>query len=262
MIDERNRRRLKQALIEPFSPPSPNLERITLASLERSPVRRTSTRVLAVAGFLVFMVLAASIALAGHLLRNTSGPVGPSPQQIALQLAQLRQRPLSLPALGPNGSCPVTPQLIKKIYLKLGPWPNQTITTVVFANRGPIYGIYGFRAPETTGKYGYYYRVTYLSDPVYNGLALVRGRRLDGTQRLMFSGPLAAGSAVTTDAVGDPGASTQFFDELVLPPGPPNRSVWRQWRVLQGVPGAGCYGFQVDGPSFHDSFVVSIPPGG
>jgi hypothetical protein len=262
MIDERNRLRLKQALIEPFGPPKPNLERIALASLERTRARRTLGRVLALTAFVVFMALAASIALAGRLLQDNSGPVHLSPQQIALQLAELRQRPLSLPALGPNGSCPETPQLIKNIYFKLGPWPNQTITTVVFANRGPIYGIYGFRAPETTGKYGYYYRVTYLSDPVYNGLALVRGRRLDGTQQLMFSGPLAAGSPMTADAVGDLGASTQFFDELVLPPGPPNRSVWRQWRVLQGVPGAGCYGFQVDGPSFHDSFVVSIPPGG
>jgi len=244
MMDEGNRRRLKQALIEPFSPPSPNLERIALEALERWSFRRTSTRVMALAAFLVFMALAASIALAGHLLRDNSGPVGPSPQQIALQLAQLRQRPLNLPALGPNRGCPET---------KL----NQTTSRPLYANQGPIYGEGG---PEVTGDHGYYYHATWLSDAKYRGLALVRGRQLGGTQRIMFAGPLAAGSLVTTDTIG--GTATRFFDELVLPPGPPTGSVWRQWPVLQGVPGPGCYGFQLDGPSFHDSFVVSVPQGG
>jgi hypothetical protein len=244
MIDERNRRRLKQALIEPFNPPSPSLERIALASLERPRVRRTSTRVLALAAFLLFMALAASIALAGRLLRDNSGPVGPSPRQIALELSQLRQRPLDLPALGPNGRCPET---------KL----NQTVSRPLYGNHGPIYAEGG---PEVTGDHGYYYHVTWLSDAKYQGLALVRGRRLDGTQRIMFAGPLAAGSFVTTDTIG--GTATRFFDELVLPPSSPNGATWRQWPVLQGVPGAGCYGFQLDGPSFHDFFVVSVGPGG
>lgn len=260
MIDDRNRRRLKHALIEPFSPPSANLERIALASLERSAVRRTSSRMLALAAFLVFMALAASIALAGRLLRDNSGPVGPSPQQIALQLAELRQRLLDLPALNTDGSCPNTPQPIKKIFFKKG--PNETITEVLFGNHGPIYGIYILNGPEVTGDHGYYYQVEYLSDARYQGLALVRGRRLDGPQQLMFAGPMATGSLVTTDTVAGPGTSTQFFDELVLPPGPASGSVWRQWHVLQGVPGAGCYGFQLDGPSFHDTFVVSVPQGG
>lgn len=265
MIDERNRRRLKQALIEPFSPPSPNLQRITLASLERSPVRRTSTRVVALAAFLVFMALAASIALAGHLLRDNSGPVGPSPQQIALQLAQLRQYPVSLPALGPNGTCPETSLPIKTRYFKED--PNLRISGPVYGDHGPIYAIVG---PEITfkpmaglvitGEHGYYFQMTYLSDAKYQGLALIRGRRLDATQQLVFSGPLATGSFVTTDTIL--GKSTRFFDELVLPPGPPTGSVWRQWSVLQGLPSAGCYGFQLDGPSFHDTFVVSFPPGG
>jgi hypothetical protein len=151
MIDERNRRRLKQALIEPFGPPSPNLERIALASLERSGLRHPSSRVLALATFLVFIALAASIALAGHLLRDNSGPVGPSPQQIAFQLAQLRARPLDFPTLLPDGSCPVTTPTTKDLYFKKG--PNQTITEVVIGNHGPIYGLGG---PETTGDHGYY----------------------------------------------------------------------------------------------------------
>lgn len=255
MIDERNRRRLKQALIEPFSPPSPNLERIALASLERSAVRRTSTRVLALAAFLVFMALAVSIALAGHLFRGNSGPVHLSPQQIALQLAQLRQRPLNLPVLNPNGTCPVGPQPLKQVYFKKG--PLHTVAEYVYGNHGPIYGLGG---PEVTGDHGYYYHVAYLSDAKYQGLALVRGRRLDGPQQLMFSGPMAAGSLVTSDTID--GKSTQFFDELVLPQASPSSSVWRQWPVLQGVPGAGCYGFQIDGPSFHDTFAVYVAPGG
>jgi hypothetical protein len=257
MIEERNRLRLKQALIEPFGPPKPNLERIVLASLERSAVRRTSSRILALAAFFVFMALAASIALASRLLRDNSGPVRSSPQQIALQLVQLRQRPLDFPKLLSDGTCPVSTERTKDIYFKRG--PNQAITELVFGNRGPIYGLGG---PETTGDHGYYYRVTYLSDAKYQGFALVRGRRLDGAEQLMFAGPMATGSLVATDTVLGPGTLTQFFDELVLPPGPTNGSVWRQWHVLQGVPGAGCYGFQLDGPSFHDTFVVTVPQGG
>lgn len=255
MIDERNRRRLKQALIEPFPPPSPNLERITLASLERSPVRRTSTRVVALAAFLVFMVVAASIALAGHVLRDNSGPVHLSPQQIALQLAQLRQRPLNLPVLGPDGNCHDSPVSMKSVYFGKG--VRQTMAGPVYGNHGPIYGYGG---PEVIADHGYYYHVTYLSDAKYQGIALVRGRRLDGTERIVFSGPLATGALVTTETIE--GTPIRFFDELVLPQGPPNGSVWRQWPVLQGVPGPGCYGFQVDGPSFHDTFTVSVRLGG
>jgi hypothetical protein len=265
MIDERNRRRLKQALIDPFSPPSPNLDRIVLASLERAPLRRTSTRVLALAAFLVFIALAASIALAGHLLKDFSGPVGPSPQKIALQVAQLRLRPLSLPAIGPNASCPETSRPIKTRYFKKD--SSLRISGPVYGNHGPIYAVAGpeitFKPIEgqvITGEHGYYYQMTYLSDAKYQGLALIRGRRLDGTQQLVFSGPLATGSFVTTDTIL--GTSTRFFNELVLPPGPASGSVWRQWSVLQSVPWPGCYGFQIDGPSFHDTFVVSVPPGG
>lgn len=267
MIDERNRLRLKKALIEPFGPPKPNLERIALESLERSAVRRTSSHVLALAVLLVFMAVAASIALAGRLLRDNSGPVNLSPHQIAVQLAQLSQRPLDLPKMLADGSCPVSTGQTKDVYFKKG--PNQTITEVVIGNHGPIYGLGG---PETTGDHGFYYRVTYLGEPKYQGLALVRGHQLDGSQQVMFAGPMATGSLVTTDTVAGPGTSTQFFDELVLPagpasipvstPGPATGSVWRQWHVMQGVPGAGCYGFQIDGPLFQDTFVVSVPQGG
>lgn len=257
MTEERNRLRLNQALIEPFGPPKPNLERIALASIERSADQRTPSRVFALTAFLVFLAVAASIALASRLLRDASGPVGPSPQQIAGQLAQLRQRPLSLPTLLADGSCPVSTQSTKDIYFKKG--PNQTISVVVYGKLGPIYGLGG---TETTGDHGYYYWVTYLSDAKYQGLALVRGRRLDGTQQLMFAGRMATGSLVTSDTVEGPGTLTQFFDELVLPSGPASGSVWRRWDVLQGVPGAGCYGFQLDGPSFHDTFVVLVPQGG
>jgi hypothetical protein len=267
MIDERNRLRLKGALIEPFGPPKPNLEQIALVSLERSRVRRTLGRVLALTAFVVFMALAASIALASRMLRDNSGPVRQSPQPITRTLAQLRQLPLALPALRPDGSCPVSSVETKNVYFKKG--PNQAITEVVIGNRGPIYGLPG---PETTGDHGYYYQVTYLGDARYQGFALVRGRRLDGTQQLIFAGPMATGSLVTTDTVYGPGTSIQFFDELVLPPGPasipvlptspPSIPVWRQWHVTQGVPGAGCYGIQIDGPSFHDTLVVWVPQGG
>lgn len=55
--------------------------------------------------------------------------------------------------------------------------------------------------------------------------------------------------------------STRFYDELILPAGS-SGGFWRQWPLTQGVPGPGCYAFQVDGPSFQDIVIVQVAQGG
>jgi hypothetical protein len=136
-----------------------------------------------------------------------------------------------------------------------------SVSPGLYGGRGPIYGQGG---PETNGTHGYYYDVTWLSDASYHGVAIVRGRRLDGNQEIVFAGQLAAGRLVTTDNVGpiDNYRTMNFYSELVIPAGNPNDKVWRRWAVTQGVPGPGCYGFQIDGPSFQELVVTYVPPGG
>jgi len=253
MIDERNRMRMKAALVEPFNPPRPDLERLAFASIERRRVQRPN-RALALAAFALFMVLAVSVALAGHLLRPNPGPATPR-QQVQILLAQLRDRPMNLPQLGAGGRCIETPQVLKNAILNKG--QKQPDTLSLYGTDGPIYGAGG---PKTTGEHGYYYDVTWLSDAKYNGAALIRGRKLDGPEQIVFAGPLATGTLVTTDVIG--GKSTPFYSELVIPSGQATGGLWRQWHLYQGVPGPGCYGFQVDGPTFQQTVVVDVPQGG
>lgn len=98
MIDQRNRHRMKEALMKPFGDPRPDVERLAMAAVQNRPAHRTATRAVALAAIVLFIALAVSIALAGRLLRPASQIVG-SQEQSAAVLEQLRQRPLSLPAL-------------------------------------------------------------------------------------------------------------------------------------------------------------------
>lgn len=59
MIDERNRERMKRALVDAFGPPRPDLERLALASIEQRRVRRVPSRMFALAAVAVVLVLAA-----------------------------------------------------------------------------------------------------------------------------------------------------------------------------------------------------------
>lgn len=232
-------------------PPPPGLEERILHNVRATgahpnPKRSTVAQLLIAA---VLVVIAVGLLFATRLLPRPSSPANES-SQVASELQQLRQRPLTLPGLNPDGSCPVTSQQLIPVFLHPGDTPT---VMLAYGNHGPIYGL-GGSGPQTPR--GYYYNVTWLSDVSYSGLALVRGRELNGPRPIMFSGPLATGSPVLADTIG--GQSIQFLDELVLPPAHSRASAWRSWGELQGVQGPGCYAFQIDGPSFEDIIVVDV----
>ena len=253
MVDMRNRLRLKKALVDPFGPPSTGFQARALASLGRSRSRRIVSRTVSMIAFAALLGVAVTAIIAGHVIRLPSESVGLSHQD-ADQLAQLRQRPLQFPALGPTGSCPSTALHEIHAFYRVG---GDRETIEAFGSTGPIYGRGG---PQIHADQGYYYVVEYLSDATYPGLALVRGQELSRPEPLMFAGPMAQGRLVRTGLIE--GTRTKLFDELVLPRATGGPAVWRTWQVIQGIPGPGCYGIQLDGPSFHDTIVVEVISGG
>lgn len=183
-------------------------------------------------------------------LAGCGSPPASSQEQNRSAVFQLEQQPLRLPALGTDGSCPQTPKVAVQVYFN----PGQTSTWTVFG-QGPIYGQGGL---PLLSEHGNYFSVTYLSDPTYHGAALVRGRKLDGTDQVLFAGALASGNQVKTETIG--GKSTSLYGELVIPAERQATTVWRQWQAIQGVAGPGCYGFEVDGSSFQEIVVVRVLP--
>jgi hypothetical protein len=98
-------------------------------------------------------------------------------------------RPLHLPRLAPGAPCPVSP-VDRRID-----WTRANIFGGSGIGRGPVYpGLGGsggqlyvrpddqFGGPWADGKVFWYVR------PSYRGRVLIRGRRLDGPQRLGFNG--------------------------------------------------------------------------
>lgn len=251
MSDERNRLRMKAALVDPFGPPRLDLEQRALADIGGRRMSQ-SNRLFAVAAFAIFMLVAVSVVLAGRVLRPTPGPATTPKPQVSVVLSQLEARPLHLPALGPGGTCNQTDQVFKDVFYtqkqKSAPY-----SLLLYGTTGPIYGEGG---SGLHGNHGSYFHVTWLSDAAYEGIALVRGRKLDGPERIVFSGPLASGNLVTTETID--GVVTRFYDQLVIPQGPSNGSVWRTWQLWQGVPNGGCYAFQIDGPAFEQTVVVDV----
>ncbi len=115
----------------------------------------------------------------------------------------------------------------------------------------PIYAV-GFGAEGATeiteasrkGEW-YPFKVLWLSDASYQGIALVRGDRLDALGRMRFTGrdqDMTASLRLTLDswvAGGTPAG-------------------WREWNSYVWVREPGCYAFRVDGEAFSETIVIKV----
>ena len=172
MIDQRNRERMKQALVQPYGPPRPDLERFVLGSVGRLPDRRGPSRILALTLGALLVVLAIAIVFGREIHWPLSQNMGTQEQNPVLQ--QLRHRPLNLPAMAADGSCPQSAVVTRDVFFKPGEhgsgWP-------VVGDAGPINAQPLF---TLLAKGGYFFSLTYVADASYQGPALIRGRKLDG----------------------------------------------------------------------------------
>jgi hypothetical protein len=159
--------------------------------------------------------------------------------------AKLR-RPLHLPRLAAGAPCPVSP-VDKRIDWSRAQFPGSP-----GVGRGPVYPGLGSTngvltaTPDT--QYGGPWagqKVFWYVRPSYRGRALIRGRRLDGPQRLGFNGARLPARELRIDRGVSVGWDAQ-------PPG--SRGIPSGVRVRA----PGCYGVQIDGKSFSRVVVFAV----
>ncbi len=257
-----------RAAVDELTPRAPDLRRTAVDAAVRGsgPIRSTRRgttfdirfqRAALLAAAMIAVLLVASVLIGGRLIRDYQHQ-----QSIAAfqgQLAKLRLRPLVLPMVNSTAACPEVPG-----------------SSLFDLGNGPVYAEVGiptnftqyFGGPIHTA-WGYYYDLTWLTTPGLSGPVLIRGMDLNHGTRIVFIGAYAAGDVVATDFVQ---GRQELRDELVLDAGhPPVRSEpnaqmksgvlpvsgYGEWFVRHAVQRSytGCFGFQIDGPSFTERIV-------
>lgn len=227
-------------------------ERVVQTVLADRNARRRKERMLVrlraplslVAVFL-FIALVAAVLIGGRVVQDWNAfqrPVPAAPTHATL--AQLEARPLQLPQVAPGAACPDGPQS----------------SVGVFGN-GPFYGDTSLAQGTTKTTQRLYWNLTAETDRNVTGLMLVRAVDVKTGQAYAFGGPYAAGPVVGTDTVN--GQIVQLHSEMVLDsthaPSATTYNHKTAWPFLLGVPlgNSGCYGWQVDGDKFTETFVFN-----
>jgi len=206
------------------------------------------------------VVLLAGLVLGGRLWRDWNTNVNrPIPINHA-QLKALEARPLNLPLIETGAPCPVGPIVNAPKESALGPLAYND-------GNGPVYA-HGTGLRYGT-RWGTYILTSYVVEPSFKGLILVRARDLQTNQVVVFAhnplnydeyfGAIPAGAVAGKDYVLEHDVLT--YTELVLQTETMHTdaaSVWPVTAPLQGFPNgsSGCIGFQVDGAGFTEHFVV------
>ena len=158
-----------------------------------------------------------------------------SPTTLTTAIPAALRRPLRLPGLGHDGSCPTTPAVGP-------PLTRAHPVAAVAVGAGPVYPVL-FRA----GPDGRLDRsaVAYWDAPKPpGGVVIVRGHRLGAPRdRIRFLGDRKETSLV------------HVLDPAVAYPAGGQGRWWRPTRLRAG---AGCYGLQIDGPRFSQVLVIEF----
>jgi hypothetical protein len=159
----------------------------------------------------------------------------------------LLTRPMHLPSLGPNGSCPTSSgRFFNNPVTGNGPFLGGGPVRLEIGNEGDLARGQLILGRTSSSPHWYGIEVIWLSLPNYQGPFIVRGARIGGVGRIDVSGvPPAAGPLVEPAGRVDYGNSGNGYRAL------PND-------VLVGAPG--CYGLQVDGRGFSEVIVVDAIP--
>jgi hypothetical protein len=148
-------------------------------------------------------------------------------------------RPLRIPSLPPGSTCPLSPT-------QPAPGLNAAFGGYVLG-RGPAYAgalpqdaiVHYAGSPAETGGW-HPFKVLWIVRPKYRGRVLIRGRQLDGTNRIRF----AQGSEMRISRWGTASDA----------PG------WGNHASTEWVRTPGCYGFQLDGQRFSRVLVFRAEP--
>jgi hypothetical protein len=198
---------------------------------------------------LALAVLAAlgGLAVTGRLLHlpedpgPTAAPTTTSPETVSVatlppptKVPPVPRRPLRLPGLRPDGSCPTSTAVGPAIT------PDHPVAAVAVGD-GPVYPVL-FRA-AAAGRLDHT-AVAYWDAPTpLGGPVLIRGHRLGAPQdRIRFQ-----------DGQRQPRLAHVLDPATAYPAGPQGGSWWRATRLRAG---SGCYGLQLDGRGFSEVLVV------
>ena len=189
----------------------------------------------------VVILAAAAVGLGlGGFGSHSAIGASPAPSSAAVPspdpIAALR-RPMNLPAVPEGAPCPISQTTtVAGIGPLPGPGPVYPLTTTV---GGVVY------FDLATAPYGPGSMVTWVAAQGFRGPVLIRGAALRGGQQLHFGPDERAELVITTAAI-----PTQL--------GPPG------WAALEDdftvIPDAGCYGYQIDGPTFSTVITFGAMP--
>ncbi len=156
------------------------------------------------------------------------------------------RRPLHLPRLEPGAACPVSRADARVAWTRVNIFGGPGIGRgPVYPGLGSTYGLLHAGPDEQYGGPWYGEKVFWYVRPSYRGRVLIRGRRLDGTERLGFNGGRLA----------DPELRILPYDSVSWKGQPTgSRGMASAVRALVG----GCYGIQIDGSSFSRVVVIRV----
>jgi hypothetical protein len=161
------------------------------------------------------------------------------------QMPETMLRSITLPRVRAGALCPISPIVPTPTGANFGPWTFDSGTTVgLAAAPSPTERVsVAYKGPtQTHWIFPWTVKALWFATAAYDGPILIRGEQLDGP------GPIAF-------ATGSPGAGW-----LLIPPGPTLNTT----NGIRTVPSAilvthaGCYGFQIDTPTFTGSVVIQI----
>jgi hypothetical protein len=258
-----------------IAPPAPQLEaqlRMLVATEARAAVqspgrrRRWTKRLrgtMALVAALLVVLLVAAVLVGGRVWHDwsvfTNRPV-PAGQIDPAQLAALEARPLHMPVVTSETTCPVGPTPSASAVAGVGaPVQIWLSNGFKFAGGGPAYAIGGSYYSVTS--WGQYANVVWVTEPQVTGLVLIRGRdALNHELPLVYIGRYSAGAILGTDTINRKQVLRRA--ELVLDaghhPATSGKSKWGVYEILVGIPYtmSGCHAFQVDGEGFSEVFVT------
>jgi hypothetical protein len=258
-----------------ITPPAPALEaqiRTMVATEGKAGVQSRHRRGRWVAGLrgtmalvaaLLVVFIVATVLVGGRVWQDwntfTNRPA-PAGQIDPVQLAALEARPLHMPVVSSEATCPVGPTPPASAVASLaGPLQNWLSNGFQFSGDGPAYAIGGSLSDQTASDL--YVNVVWVTEPQLTGLVLIRGRdALNHDMPLVYIGQYAAGAVLGTDIVN--GKRVQQRAELVLDaghhPATSGNSNWGIYDVRAGIPNtiSNCHAFQIDGQGFSEVFVT------
>jgi hypothetical protein len=218
-----------------------------------------------VAALLVILIVA-TVLIGGRvwhdwtIFNNRPLPGG----QVHTTLAQLEARPLLMPLVPPDATCPAV-QTISASEADTLPEPIHSLTYAgyVFSSVGPAHASVIPGSGGDLTNWGQYANVEWVIEPQVTGLVLIRGRdAANHDLPLVYVGRYAAGAVIGTDSGVHIGPPAVQRSEVVLDashhPATSAKGNWGVYDVRVGIPDtmSPCHGFQVDGDGFSEVFLT------